>query len=175
MREPEVRKAKRVWGPKRNGVGSPFRFRRGLSGLQAFVFLGLGANRNETGIFRGVTGKPSRLAPPNTVTNRRDPFNFNGLRGMAFAAETVFLENGHRLRCFKPPMSRTKTGRDVFPTHSPHHAFQVARICCKCREEKCCKPLDSLVIQSIRDLGQRRLPPPPRSCTSVIKSQKSLQ
>lgn len=31
-----------------------------------------------------------RLAPPNTVTNRRDPFNFNGLRVTPFAAETVF-------------------------------------------------------------------------------------
>ena len=31
-----------------------------------------------------------RLAPPNTVTNRRDPFNFNGLRGAAFYMETVF-------------------------------------------------------------------------------------
>jgi hypothetical protein len=43
--------------------------------------LGFASNRNETGVFRGVTGKPSGLAPPNTVTNRRDPFNFNGLEG----------------------------------------------------------------------------------------------
>ena len=50
-------------------------------------------NRNETGIFRGVTGKPSGFAPPNTVPVRRDPFNFNGLRSMKFAAETVFLES----------------------------------------------------------------------------------
>ena len=56
-------------------------------------------------------------------------------------------------------------GESHLPTHSPHHAFQVARICCRCREEKCCKPLESLMIQSIRDLGQRHLPPPPRSGT----------
>ena len=65
---------------KRNGVSPPFRFRRVVSGLQAFVLLGQASKRNETGIFRGVTGKPSRLAPPNTVKNRRDPFSFNGLR-----------------------------------------------------------------------------------------------
>lgn len=100
MREPEVRKAKPVWVPKRNGVGPPFRFRRGWASRQAFVLLGVrvkanrrSRNRNETGVFRGVTGKPSGLAPPNTVTNRRDPFNFNGLRAVKFATETVFLES----------------------------------------------------------------------------------
>jgi len=35
-------------------------------------------------------------------------------------------------------MSRTKTGREVFPTHSPHHARRIARRCCTCRKEKCC-------------------------------------
>ena len=40
-----------------------------------------------------VASDVPRLAPPNTVTNGRDPFNFNGLRAMEFPAETVFLES----------------------------------------------------------------------------------
>ena len=71
---------KRLLPRKRNGVRPPFRFRWGLAGPQAFVLLGLRAKRNETGVFEGVTGKALRLAPPNTVLNRKDPLNINGLR-----------------------------------------------------------------------------------------------
>ena len=85
----ECQKANRRSG-NRNGVRAPFRFRRGLSGRQAFVLLGFGANRNETGIFRGVTGKPSGLAPPNTVYRRKDPLFFNGLDVSQNRPETVF-------------------------------------------------------------------------------------
>ena len=117
MREPEARKAKRVWGRKRNGVCPPFRFRRGLSGRQAFVFLGFASKRNETAVFRGVTGKASRLAPPNTVTNRKDPFNINGLRGEAFWAETVFSENRSPFSLFQTARLHARTSR--LTTHIP--------------------------------------------------------
>lgn len=39
----------------------------------------LRSKRNETGVFRAVTGKASRLAPPNTPVARKDPFNIQGL------------------------------------------------------------------------------------------------
>jgi hypothetical protein len=91
MREPKVRETK--WGR------IPVSFQAWFVRPSGLCFLGgrvkanrRSGNRNETGIFSGVTGKPSGLAPPNTVTNRRDPFNFNGLRTMAFAAEKVFQE-----------------------------------------------------------------------------------
>jgi hypothetical protein len=165
MREAEARKAKRVWGPKRNGVGSPFRFRRGLSGHQAFF--SWGSRQSETKrVFSGVSLGNPRASPP------RIRLQTGGTRSISMGCEPWHLRRrrfswkaGHRLHRFEPPMSRTETGRDVFPTHSPHHALQVAWICCRCREEKCCNPLDSLMIQSIRDLGQRHLPPPPRSGT----------
>ena len=70
----------------------PFRFKRGLSGRQAHVSLGLRAKRNETGVFQGVTRKAQHLAPPKTVSNRRDPFNINGLIDALFWVETVFLK-----------------------------------------------------------------------------------
>ena len=75
---------------KRNGVRPLFRFRRGVSGRQALVSLGIASKRNETGVFGGVTGKALRLAPPKAVTNRRDPFIINGLGGATFWVETVF-------------------------------------------------------------------------------------
>ncbi len=92
MREPKVRETK--WGR------IPVSVQAGCVRPSGLCFLGCrvkanrrSGNRNETGVFRGVTGKPSGLAPPNTVTNRRDPFNFNELRSVASAAETVFSES----------------------------------------------------------------------------------
>jgi hypothetical protein len=83
MREPKVRETK--WGR------IPVSVQAGCVRSSGLCFLGFrvkanrrSGNRNETGVFRGVTGKPSGLAPPNTVTNRRDPFNFNGLGGEIF-------------------------------------------------------------------------------------------
>ena len=61
--------------PKRNGVGPPFRFRRGLAGRQALVSLGISSKRNEMGVFGGVTGKALRQAPPYTPVAGKDPYN----------------------------------------------------------------------------------------------------
>ena len=45
----------------------------------------------------------------------------------------------------KPPSVSTRNakGRACPPAHSPHHAFQVARSCCRCRRKKCCNTLES--------------------------------
>ena len=73
----------RTRGPrKRNGVGSPFRFRRGLSGRQAFVFLGFTSKRNETGVFSGVTGKALRWALPYTQRPEGTRTNSLGYAGL---------------------------------------------------------------------------------------------
>ena len=72
-----------VLGDARNEMGSapPFRFRRGLSGRQAFVFLGFVSNRNETGIFQDVTGKPSHLAPPPEYSHEQEgPYQFQWVK-----------------------------------------------------------------------------------------------
>ena len=73
------------WGPRAISFQSSF------IRPQAQCLLGLRAKRNETGVFEGVTGKALRQAPPYTVTNRKDPFNFNGLDDATFWAETVFI------------------------------------------------------------------------------------
>jgi len=53
----------------------------------------LHAKRNETGVFQGVTGKALRPAPPYTVSNRKEPFNINGLHVSQNRPETVFSNN----------------------------------------------------------------------------------
>jgi hypothetical protein len=50
-------------------------------GAQTLVSLGVLSKRNETGVFVGVTGKASRLAPPYTFRTGRDPYNINELEG----------------------------------------------------------------------------------------------
>ena len=158
---------KRNGSGSRNEMGSDPRFVSGVVCQAGRPMFHWGCAQSETKrvFFRVSLGK-CRASPP------RIRLQTGGTRSISMGCEAWHLRRrrfswkaGHRLRCFKPPMSRTETGRDVFPTHSPHHAFQIAWICCRCREEKCCKPLDSLVIQSIRDLGQRHLPPAPRSST----------
>ena len=148
-------------------MGSDPRFGSGV-GFEAFRPLFYwGSPQTETKrVFSGLSLGNPRASPPRirSRTGRTRSISM-GCEPWHLRRRRFSWKAGYRLRCFKPPMSRTKTGRDVVPTHSPHHAFQVARICCRCREEKCCKPLDSLMIQSIRDLGQRHLPPPPRSST----------
>ena len=67
-------------GPKAKWGSIPVSVQAWSVRPSGLFFLGFASKRNETGIFRGVTGKPLRLAPPNTITNRRDPFNFNGLQ-----------------------------------------------------------------------------------------------
>ena len=69
------------------------------------------------GIFLGVTGKPSGLAPPNTVTDRRAPFIFNGLRGATFWAETVFSENRSPFILLQTVLALARTSR--LTTHIP--------------------------------------------------------
>ncbi len=101
-------------------------------------------------VFSGVSLGNPRASPP------RIRLQTGGTRSISMGCEAKHFERrrfswkaGHRLRYFEPPMSRTKTGRDVFPTHSPHHAFQIARICCDCRKEKCCNTLCTCSIQAI--------------------------
>ena len=88
-------------------------------------------------------GKP-RASPPRIRSRTGGTRSISmGYAAQHFGRRQFFGKTGHRLRCFEPPMSRTETGRSVFPTHSPHHALQVARICCRCRKEKCCNTLCS--------------------------------
>jgi hypothetical protein len=119
MREPKVRETK--WGR------IPVSVQAGCVRPSGLCFLGCrvkanrrSGNRNETDIFRGVTGKPSGLAPPNTVTNRRDPFNFNGLRGALFTTETVFLESRSPVALLRTTHVQNENGERRLPdTLSP--------------------------------------------------------
>ena len=94
-----------------------------MSGRQAFVFLGFTSKRNEMGVFSGVTGKALRLAPPKTVTNRRDTFIINGLGGATFWVETVFSRTRSPNAIWRTTQTQNENGENCLPTHSPHHAF----------------------------------------------------
>jgi hypothetical protein len=114
MREPKVRETK--WGR------IPVSVQAGCVRPSGLCFLGVHfeAKRNETGVFGGVTGKASGLAPPNTVTNRRDPFNFNGLQGALFTTETVFLESRSPVALLRTTHVQNENGERRLPdTLSP--------------------------------------------------------
>jgi hypothetical protein len=116
-------------GPrKRNGVRPPFRFRRGLSGHRALVSMGFHSKRNETGVFGGVTGKASRLAP-------RIHLRLEGIHTISMAYESelmfpavLFIRSGSRHCLLRPPLSR------VYPISNAGkrmcHAF-------RCLTKKC--------------------------------------
>ena len=101
---------------KRNGVRPPFRFRPGLAGRQAQVSLRFCSKRNEMGVFEAVTRKARRQAPPYTVINRRDPFNFNRLRVSQNRPETVFLGKPVTICASINPSKQTRFSQP----HDPH-------------------------------------------------------
>ena len=86
------------WNPESSRyptVGSSYVFGFGMFyGAQGWIPTGVDSQKNRPDVSE-VLG----LAPPNTVTNRRDPFNFNGLRVSQNRPETVFPNRGYRLLC----------------------------------------------------------------------------
>lgn len=115
---------------------------------------------------RGVDSQKNRpdasevpgLAPPNTVKNRRDPFNFNGLRAMAFTAETVFLESLSPVApdrtCLNQPTllgTRLSSYRPYRPSIAICHSF-------RCLTQKCLTRLKCLDRLHDRLLRQPQFP-----------------
>jgi len=155
-----------------------------ISGLQGWLPEGVASQKN-----RSDAGDMPRCAPQHTFSARKEPEN-NGLgfllspvrspvgpkkpsppshpvNRLPLAFRTVWTPIWIPVRTLGSTTASTHgilakaKGRANPSAHSPHLAFGIAWNCCRCRRKKCCNTLESLCIQSGRDLGQRQLPAPP--------------
>jgi hypothetical protein len=105
-------------------------------------------------VFSGASGKHSTLRKTLHLTHSQPPL------------DPGWTPAGSWKPVRHPPKRK---GRASPSAHSPHHDAFIARICCRCRKQKCCNTLRSRSIEPCRDLGQRQLPASP--CGRAVAAQ----
>jgi len=112
-----------------------------MSGCQRFVLLWFSEGRGwmPAGVASRKTGPVAsdiaRFARQHTKVAQKEP-RIQWVRGLDPDWTPMWTPGSSGV-------STKENGESRFPTHSPHHTLQVARICCMCRTQKCCNTLES--------------------------------
>lgn len=91
---------------------TPVSFQAGFVRPLGPCFIGVARKAKRNGCFWRCHWESAVPSPPYTVTNRKDPFNINGLDDGQFWVETVFFRlTDRRLQTCKPTAAQMKRGQ----------------------------------------------------------------